>query len=826
MIKCHETGDGIPFFVVDAKDTVKLRLSDPYIAQSLVRMPCEPVGHRQQTLWESARWNNHADFHTPMMRLPQSDFWINDFIVFKQDRRRMVGRIEQFIRMNERPMVKVRAFLHGGQIPDLNETIQTAFATITYADNEIFHTNNVFTVCITDLLGHVSVTSDHQTEADQTLLKRRYDQQQNNVIDIEEAQLHRLVQPNLMKVEAGGRQALCLPIFFFSDETSGNRTKKYNKFESFSFALAGLPFDTNNKASNLNFMGTSNRASVSDMAPAIAQELSVLENGFFAYDAYWREEIFVFCPILFMCGDNPRQSDLAGHLGSTAKKFCRRCDAEADNSEHLGQPRNKVQTLDIIQSLQNLASTPGISKAELATARRQHGIRESCPSMLRLKTLDMTQHTPVEILHTFLLGIVKYLTKETFSKYMNQAQKDKLNAYLETFDFTSYDRRLLGNFVKHHGSFVGRDFKLLVQFAPILFYHIKVEQQLLDCWITASECSLLLYAKETSPAHCNHLQASLATMLEAILKVFPNYKAKPKLHLLRHLVDDVKSYGPARLFATESFESFNGNIRAAIFLSNRQAPSLDLAQHYASQTSLATLAWGSTFSADAVTNYANANPDFCQVFLDEKRHVEHQPGSLVLAYYTGNSHQPLSYQWANYPERELLQRALLPHNILLVNLQVRPFRGVIDQASKRCGLKSCVSIATERESVHRFYRIHHIVELESQDQDMNTFLKHTGFHYTVLLAPLKIRIHHTGEPNVIQPFNCPRLEELQSFIAVPSTTIVARHHLVHDCEVNGCLPVDNHTNMRIFERRSVQLRQKVWMHKDDKYFFVNPFKFE
>jgi hypothetical protein len=59
--------------------------------------------------------------------------------------------------------------------------------------------------------------------------------------------------------------------------------------------------------------------------------------------------------------------------------------------------------------------------------------------------------------------------------------------------------------------------------------------------------------------------------------------AKPKLHLLTHLPDDIKRYGPLVGEATETFECFNTVFRFCSVLSNHQAPSRDIALQLADQ---------------------------------------------------------------------------------------------------------------------------------------------------------------------------------------------------------------------------------------------------
>ena len=57
----------------------------------------------------------------------------------------------------------------------------------------------------------------------------------------------------------------------------------------------------------------------------------------------------------------------------------------------------------------------------------------------------------------------------------------------------------------------------------------------------------------------------------------PQWFNKTKFHFLNHLLDHIRRFGPAILFATEAFESFNAVIRAWCINSNRLAPSRDAA---------------------------------------------------------------------------------------------------------------------------------------------------------------------------------------------------------------------------------------------------------
>lgn len=56
---------------------------------------------------------------------------------------------------------------------------------------------------------------------------------------------------------------------------------------------------------------------------------------------------------------------------------------------------------------------------------------------------------------------------------------------------------------------------------------------------------------------------------------------KPKFHFLLHIPFFIRRFGPALLYSTERFESFNKVFRLASVHSNRQAPSRDIAGTFA-----------------------------------------------------------------------------------------------------------------------------------------------------------------------------------------------------------------------------------------------------
>ena len=132
--------------------------------------------------------------------------------------------------------------------------------------------------------------------------------------------------PNQWKEKSGGRRVVIVPLILFTDDTSGNRSKKWNKFDSWYLLLAGLGRHANAKPTNIHFLTTSNKVSALEMCRPIMAELSWLESdGLQVYDAFSNSCVLVIAPLLCVICDNPRARELCNQLCNSTRKYCRIC---------------------------------------------------------------------------------------------------------------------------------------------------------------------------------------------------------------------------------------------------------------------------------------------------------------------------------------------------------------------------------------------------------------------------------------------------------------------------------------------------------------------
>ncbi|KIJ60407.1 hypothetical protein HYDPIDRAFT_177473 [Hydnomerulius pinastri MD-312] len=431
------------------------------------------------------------------------------------------------------------------------------------------------------------------------------------------------LEGNRWRVLAGGARVYAFPIWLYCDDTSGNLSKRWNKHNSFLFTPAGLPRAEVHQEYNVHFLCTSNLASPLEMLDGFVDQLAVAQDtGIWAWDCVHREQVLVIPSVLALLGDNPMQSELACHVGLMGKYFCRVCnikghdaqdvtsaaaDSDRDDTrsgdgsaqgrrmrkrakESMSDMVERIKCFVKLKSMFEMGSLVG-NQTKIKEKKTSSGLKDTyldhfldymgmsykkkrgneakqqaldeCISGLpknvyspvwRIKGLNPHMDTPVEVLHTILLGFVKYFWRDAVNVRVG---KDKLKRELLKTRLSSFNMTGLGisplsghTFVQYAGSLVGRDFRAIAQAAPFVLHGLEL------------------------------LDAAIRDFLACTARWTPCWFNKPKFHILLHLPDHIRRFGPAALFATEGFESFNAVIRAKSIHSNRQSPSRDIARAF------------------------------------------------------------------------------------------------------------------------------------------------------------------------------------------------------------------------------------------------------
>jgi len=122
----------------------------------------------------------------------------------------------------------------------------------------------------------------------------------------------------------------------------------------------------------------------------------------------------------------------------------------------------------------------------------------------------------------------------------------------------------------------------------------------------------------------DHKQSKLSTTIEAFLNITAECSpsiliSKPKFHFLVHLPAYIRRFGLALIFSTERYESFNHVFRLTCIHSNRQAPSRDSCNTFASHDTTKHIVTGGSWIDNTTGKWVRA-------------------GSKILAFMQDNTH--------------------------------------------------------------------------------------------------------------------------------------------------------------------------------------------
>ncbi|OAD65167.1 hypothetical protein PHYBLDRAFT_153719 [Phycomyces blakesleeanus NRRL 1555(-)] len=325
------------------------------------------------------------------------------------------------------------------------------------------------------------------------------------------------------------------------------------------------------------------------------------------------EYVLVVAPLLLFMGDNPHQSQFAMHKETSSKCLFRRCifPSPCLGRKHItGVLRfSSVDHSSWPHRLKNFLSTFASSDSQLDVYKCGHSfgyIKNGSEEFLRLKAFDQTKDMPIKIFYMIPLGLIKYLVIFLWKQpVLTAVQKDSLQCERVSYQSCeSYDETFR-NQLCHSGSFVGRDFKQLIQILSGVMSKLFGRESNLNLIISAfhavARLLSLVYMRRIHVGFDYYLM-QIQSAVDKVTKVFhaldlfilttkdklkqQDFSFKPKLHLLHHtchLTEDMLRFGSVLQYETENSEQFNKFICEHLFKTNRQATSQDVAKKFAKQ---------------------------------------------------------------------------------------------------------------------------------------------------------------------------------------------------------------------------------------------------
>ncbi|KAF8840259.1 hypothetical protein BDN67DRAFT_880617, partial [Paxillus ammoniavirescens] len=233
---------------------------------------------------------------------------------------------------------------------------------------------------------------------------------------------------------------------------------------------------------------------------------------------------------------------------------------------------------------------------ELNDYLEECSLKSAINPLLGLKGTNIHLDTPTEILHMILLGVVKYFWGQTTFLLEKAKLLGLFQIRLESIDQDGLNApSLKAEYIVHYkGSLIGRHLKSLAQVMPYII-HDLVPKAVLDAWTTIGELIVLLWHTKIcdTESYLAKLSKTIDDFLNITAQCAPSILImKPKFHFLIHLPLYIRRFGPAIVFSTERYESFNSVFRLSCVHSNRQAPSRDSCKTFACQDIIKHIATG------------------------------------------------------------------------------------------------------------------------------------------------------------------------------------------------------------------------------------------
>ncbi|KIK79001.1 hypothetical protein PAXRUDRAFT_16570 [Paxillus rubicundulus Ve08.2h10] len=312
---------------------------------------------------------------------------------------------------------------------------------------------------------------------------------ESNISFTSSSAAHASLMPNPWREKSGGRMVMTVPLIIFMDDVSGNISKQWNKHHVVYMSNALLPREMLEKEFCTRFVPLSPHAKPLELMQGIKDSLKkAASDPIIAYDVKHQDEVMLIPYNLFVAGNNPMQAKECSHGGLKCNYLCHTCKVGGTNAEkktdegytslfECGQLWTPEDTVAEIKCQIELAKLSGGMKkleSELDALLGGLSIDDHINPLLGMCGVDIHKDTPMEILHTILLSIVKYfwgqtafiLDKahllQTFQTRLDSVNKDGLNSPTLGADYI----------FRYKGGLIGKHFKSLAQVMPYLVYNL------------------------------------------------------------------------------------------------------------------------------------------------------------------------------------------------------------------------------------------------------------------------------------------------------------------------------------------------------------------
>ncbi|KAK0467035.1 uncharacterized protein EV420DRAFT_1636068 [Desarmillaria tabescens] len=675
--------------------------------------------------------------------------------------------------------------------------------------------------------------------------------------------------PNPLRALAQGDDLYIVMMPVWADDVSGNKSKQYNKHINLYMVNSCLPGQLLQQEYFIRFVSTSPHATSPEQFSALRDQVRDTEiNPVCCFNAHTKRHCRFILRVPALPADNPQQSEEASHIGGNGNMGCRKCYAGGshDNTES-DEGYHDLHYEGVFRSAQGIReelekqirqAMHGVEKmvTEMQTATgikdkvAQHWIEQLLAKakemkhaepgrslesvveelqkwfdeqpgdkinpLLDIAGLDPSQDTPVEILHTILLGIIKYIWHMLHTS-MSDAQRDLFAVRLQATDIDGLTVPPIraAYMMQYRNNLIGKHFKTLMQTMAFHVHDIVTPAQF-NLVKAAGALGALLWVHEIEnmDEYLKDLETLIGNVLDAFGDVEPSkILIKVKLHLLPHLISDIRRFGPAIRNSTEVFECYNAIFRLCSIYSNHQAPSRDIAIKFSGMDRLKHLISGGYYWSNSSQRWMQAGKSVLGLLHSEpviQRHlgwvtpVKITPGLIRIK----SKKKAVPVEWrttkasshfSGLDSECPLSTSLWRHGI-----------SVTAQNGDRCRIGSWV-IYNNEAGVSGIGRIAELLVHEAESS------------LGSLLVALEVFIlGDARHPD----FDCPVLRRAgpsdgNECVVVDTKSVQFIISVQHDCRLIGCQA--SLLQPQLQERQVTERTSRALSHADDDHFVINTF---
>jgi hypothetical protein len=568
---------------------LKFLFSSPSHCKSLSAIPDQSL-NCYKSLNQCYKWNTHSLFKCNMYTYYNFDYWSGDIVKFNSSYNNVGFLIDNFFNFNNITMVQGYKVYY---IDTNNPIIKLEISKVNINQlkpNKIQKLNKDSYLTVNN--GSYIPITEHQH---QLLYGEVYGKVKRtpNIYNSREYYPIRIA-----------------PLTLFSDDMNGSYHKN-SSYETITVQFPGSNFANTMDPSKVYFVAgvqNSKGLNVNDLIPEIVKDLQLLERGIIIYSIEDQQYVNVIAPLLWINGDNPAHNSLCCLKAAMAHHPCRKCKKmlvtnhfasetlKCLHSEHYYTCNSIYRNKEEYQYVAKLYSLP--EKTFEKQFYSNLGYKPTKASeLLKLSSFNPTIDTPVEILHTLCLGIIKDIVTYSLEVFkVNGIPIKIINTAIIKFKKSNNFTPNLSYNLEYYHKYNGKDWKALIQILPYIYNNnteFQNKPELNDVIelvsILGKMCSLI-YTHHIANNLDNYINLVKTYINKFIHKLYltemlivskPNssvkFLHKLKFHLLMHIIEDIKQFGPAVNFSSETSESYNKFVRKNIASSNYKNVERDLA---------------------------------------------------------------------------------------------------------------------------------------------------------------------------------------------------------------------------------------------------------